>query len=107
MANMAHDDKSHLQDVDSPPQLFVIFIVLAALAVLTVFLAQQPMGGSWNLITQMSISVVQAFLVGYYFMHLKKADSVTLLTAAATLFFLAIMFVLVLSDVLSRQYGGL
>lgn len=51
------------------------------------------------------IAGVQACLLAYYFMHLKGADSLTWLIVGAALFWLAILFVLMMTDYITRHIG--
>lgn len=92
--------------VDNPAQLFVVFLLIGAGAVATIFASMQGLGDK-AIFVHMGISTVQACLVGYYFMHLKKADSLTWLIALSGIFFMAILFALPLGDILTRQWGGL
>ena len=48
------------------------------------------------------IGSVQACLVAWYWMHMRRGDTAVTLSAFTTLFFMFIFFVLVLSDVLTR-----
>ena len=50
---------------------------------------------------------MQAVLVAWYWMHLRRKDTVVTLTAVTSLFFVFIFYVLVLADVLTRWRGGL
>ena len=51
--------------------------------------------------------LVQACLVGYIFMHLKKSDSLTWLVALSGIFVMMILFALPLGDFLTRYRGSL
>ena len=43
-------------------------------------------------------------LVAFYWMHMRRKDQVVTLSALTALFFIFIMFVLTLSDYLTRQW---
>ena len=55
----------------------------------------------------MGIATVQALLVGYFWMHLKRKDKVVMLTALSALFWTGLLFVLFLVDFVTRYRGGL
>jgi caa(3)-type oxidase subunit IV len=42
-------------------------------------------------------------MVAYYFMHLRQSDGVVIFTALSALFWMFILFVLVLSDYMTRR----
>jgi cytochrome c oxidase subunit IV len=48
------------------------------------------------------IASVQAFLVAWFFLHLRSATSLVRLSAFATFFWLTVMFALSLADYLTR-----
>ena len=49
-----------------------------------------------------AIATIQAGLVAYHFMHLRHGDRVVILTALASLFWMGILFVLFMSDYMTR-----
>ena len=57
----------------------------------------------YTLPLQLSIGSIQAGLVAYHFMHLKQGDKVVILTALSSLFWMGILFVLFLSDYMTRN----
>ncbi len=59
--------------------------------------------GKLGLPVQLTIGAIQAALVGYYFMHLKQNDKVVTLTALASIFWMGILFVLFMSDYMTRR----
>jgi caa(3)-type oxidase subunit IV len=59
--------------------------------------------GRYAILVQLLIGTAQAALVGLYWMHLKKSDRVVVLTALASIFWLGIAFVLILSDYFTRH----
>jgi len=92
-------------EVDDPASLYVVFGVIAALTFLTLALSFYPLG-VWNLVLQLTISLASVTVLGRSFMHLKKADTVTWLTIGAMVFWMMILFVLVLSDFVTREHGS-
>ena len=109
---MAHDphhnpgDPPTLHDVDTVSSVVTVYAVVLALAVVNILLAGAGLG-AMALPVQLGIGAVQACLVAWYWMHMRRGDTVVSLSAATTLFFMFIFFVLVLSDVLTRWRGGI
>jgi len=106
----AHDHKIEdpptLHDVDNPAKVFTVYLVVLGLALANIFLFKAGLGPI-TLPVQMGIATVQAALVAWYWMHLRRKDTIITLTAVTSLFFVFIFYVLVLSDVLTRTGGGL
>ncbi|MDB5307760.1 MAG: hypothetical protein JWO38_1962 [Gemmataceae bacterium] len=100
------DDPPTMHDVDKPATLFAVYLVVLGLAVANIMLS---VAGLHNLAlpVQLGIGTVQAVLVAWYWMHLRRGDQVVTLSAVTSLFFVFIFYVLVLSDVLTRWRGGL
>ncbi|MBX9584945.1 MAG: cytochrome C oxidase subunit IV family protein [Gemmataceae bacterium] len=95
------DDPPTMHDVDSPGAMFLVFLVVLGLAVANILLATTGLG-KLALPVQLGIASVQAVLVAYYWMHMRRGDQVVTLSALSSLFFVFIFYVLVLSDVLTR-----
>ena len=100
------DDPPTLHDVDNPFKVFVVYLVVLGLAIANIGLSMTGLGPI-ALPVQLGIGAVQAVLVAWYWMHLRRKDTIITLTAVTSLFFVFIFFVLVLSDVLTRTGGGL
>ena len=105
---MAHDPHHNpteppptMLDVDPVPTLLTVYAVVIGLAAANIFLSMAGLG-AMALPVQLGIASVQACLVAWYWMHMRRGDTVVSLSAATTLFFMFIFFVLVLSDVLTR-----
>jgi cytochrome c oxidase subunit IV len=60
--------------------------------------------GPMNIVVAMTISVTKALLVMFFFMGLRRSSKLTWFFAAAGFFWLMIMFVLVASDYLNRNW---
>ncbi|MBV6430545.1 MAG: hypothetical protein IANPNBLG_00659 [Bryobacteraceae bacterium] len=87
-----------------PAKVYVgVWAVLIALTFTTVAVSKLELG-EYNFIAAMTIAVAKATLVVMFFMHLKQSSSMVRLFVVAGLFWLAIMFVFVLSDYLSRGW---
>jgi cytochrome c oxidase subunit 4 len=99
----------HVEDVGSHGEhhvipLSVYYKVFAALMVLLVItlLAASVDLGPWNVIIAMTIAVAKAGLVVLFFMHVRYSSHLVQFFAGATFFWLAILFVLTLSDYFTR-----
>jgi cytochrome c oxidase subunit 4 len=95
------DDPPTMHDIDNPGTLFLVFLVVLGLAVANILLATTGLG-KLALPVQLGIATVQAVLVAYYWMHMRRGDTAVTLSAFCALFFVFIFYVLVLSDVLTR-----
>ena len=100
------DHAPTMHDIDKPGTLFVVFLVVIGLSAANIGLSLTGLG-KLALPMQLGIGVVQAGVVAYYWMHLRRKDTVVSLTALSSLFFMFIMFVLTLSDYLTRQYASM
>jgi len=84
----------------------LVFAALLALTALTVAAAYVDLGGGHlhylNAVAAISIAVAKALLVILYFMHLRYGSRLAGVFVAAGVFWLLILIVLVLSDVLTR-----
>jgi caa(3)-type oxidase subunit IV len=84
----------------------LLFVVLAVLTLAAVGVSMTGMSGNTRLVVNLIIAGVQASVLSLFFMHLRKSDAITWLVAAAGLFWMFILFVLLLTDYLTRQYGA-
>ncbi len=80
---------------------FAIFFVIAALIFVAIGVSFLNLGAN-AIFFNLLIAAVQASLLGYYFMHLKEAERLTWLVVGSGLFWLGIMFVLLLTDYVTR-----
>lgn len=98
-----HADHGVTGHVDSPATLFIVFLGVIGLFALTVVVSMSGKLGAYTLFAQLAIGTVQATLVGLYFMHLRHGDKVVILTALASVFWMGILFVLFMSDYMTRN----
>jgi cytochrome c oxidase subunit 4 len=88
----------------SPISLYVtIFMALMVLTGVTVAAAYVNLG-QFNFLVAMIIAGFKASLVIWYFMHVKYQSSLTKLTVATGLFFLAILLGMMLIDYSSKGF---
>lgn len=99
----ADDPHGIRKDLDNPGLLFLVFLAVVGLALANIFGSEAIGPQKYTLPLQLAIGSVQAGLVAYYFMHLKQGDRVVILTALSSLFWMAILFVLFLSDYMTRE----
>ena len=95
---------SHGSGHISPISLYVtIFLMLMVLTGVTVGAAYVDLG-QFNFLVAMIIAVFKASLVVWFFMHVKYQSSLTKLTVATGLFFLAILLGMMLIDYTSKDF---
>ena len=100
-----HNNEQHGEHHQGIPTYLIIFGILMVLTVLTYTVALQDLDHIFpglNTIVAMTIAFVKAFLVVWFFMHVKFSSKLVKLSVVAGLFWLGIMFVLTLSDYNSR-----
>jgi cytochrome c oxidase subunit 4 len=99
-----HAHASHSSGHISPISLYVtIFLALMVLTGVTVAAAFVNLG-QFNFLVAMIIAVFKASLVVWFFMHVKYQSSLTKLTVATGLFFLAILLGMMLLDYGSKGF---
>ena len=110
MASHGHGGQTPIDNpaahVDDPVTVFIVYLLLLAGAVLTIATSMAGLGGK-AIYVHMLISTIQVSLVGYYWMHLRRSDTLTWLIALSAFFFMLILFALPLADILTRENGGL
>jgi cytochrome c oxidase subunit 4 len=87
---------------------FAIFGALMVFTALTVFAAFRDLDYVFhgaNTVVALTIAVVKATLVVLFFMHVRYSSRLTWVIVVAGLFWLGIMFVLTVSDYLTRPNG--
>jgi cytochrome c oxidase subunit IV len=85
----------------SPKVYFGVFVTLLALTALTTFVAFFNLG-ALNTVVAMTIAVGKALLVLLFFMHVRYSERLVWVFVIAGFFWLAILIVLTMSDVLTR-----
>ncbi len=91
----------------SPKVYFTIFSVLMICTALTVFAAEADLNkyfSGLNIIVALTIAVFKASLVVLFFMHGKYSPKRTQLVIIASVFWLAIMLFMTMSDYVSRSW---
>lgn len=90
------------EHVTSRKIYFAVFAALMVLTAATVIVANFDLGWA-NDVVALGIAVTKALLVLWFFMHLRYSTRVTVLTAVAGFFWLAILIFLTLNDYLTRE----
>jgi cytochrome c oxidase subunit 4 len=87
-----------------PTKLYIsVFIALIALTALTTGVAFINLG-KWNTVAALAIAVCKASLVVLFFMHLRWSSNLLRIVVASSLLWLAILIVLTISDVFTRDW---
>jgi cytochrome c oxidase subunit 4 len=88
----------------APVRTYVlVFLALIALTITTVGVSKIELG-EYNFVSAMTIAVIKASLVVWFFMHVRNATSMTRLFVGAGLFWMAILIVFTVSDYVSRGW---
>jgi cytochrome c oxidase subunit IV len=89
------------EHVTSRKIYFLVFGALMVLTLVTWLVAQVDLGWA-NDVVALTIAVVKALLVLLFFMHVRYSTRMTILTATAGFFWLAILIGITLVDYASR-----
>ena len=95
------------EHIVSPKIYFAIFGVLMICTVLTVTAAEVDLNAYFpglNIIVALTIAVFKASLVVLFFMHAKYSPKRTQLVIVASVFWLAIMLFMTMSDYVTRPW---
>ena len=84
---------------------FTVFAALMILTGLTSWVAFYDLG-IFSPVVALTIAIVKASLVVLFFMHLRYSTRLTWVVAGAGIFWLGILFVLSLSDYMTRSWIG-
>ncbi|HYX23114.1 MAG TPA: cytochrome C oxidase subunit IV family protein [Thermoanaerobaculia bacterium] len=91
------------EHVTSRKVYFLVFAALLALTLATVLVAELDLG-VFNDVAALVIAVTKAMLVLLFFMHIRHSTRMTVLTAVAGFFWLAILIGLTMADYASRGH---
>jgi cytochrome c oxidase subunit IV len=87
-----------------PVRVYVtVFVGLLVLTFTTVAVSKVELG-EFNFVVAITIAVIKASLVVWFFMHLNQSTSMTKLFAGAGIFWLGILLAFVFSDYVSRGW---
>ena len=98
-------DHDHADHHVVPKRIYyAIFATLMVLTGVTVGVAYIDLG-RMNTVVALAIACFKAMIVVLYFMHVKYSTRLVKLTVIAGLYWMGILFVLTLSDYLTRAWG--
>lgn len=97
----SHKDPQH--DVTPISTYLIIFLALMVLTALTVIASKFDFGALSTPIA-LAIAVCKATLVILFFMHVRHSTRLTWCVVVGSFFFLGVLFVLTLTDYLSRAW---
>ncbi len=84
--------------------LFLVYIGLIALLILTAVGAYVPMGGTPHVLLAFGVSAAKTALIAFFFMEIHYHNGITRIFAGAGLVWLALLFLLTFSDYLTRHW---
>ena len=101
-----HEHTDHAADHVVPIRVYVvIFLALMVLTGLTVLASELDLG-RFNMIVALTIAVTKALLVILFFMHVWYSPRLIMVVLATAFFWLAVLIVITMSDVVSRGWLG-
>ena len=103
---MSEDHSEH--HIVSPKIYFTIFAVLMICTILTVMAAEIDLNQYFhglNIIVALTIAVLKASLVVLFFMHAKYSPKRTQMVIIASIFWLAVMLFMTMSDYVTRLWS--
>ncbi len=88
-----------------PTRVYVtVFLILMVCTGLTTWVAFFDLG-FFSPVVALTIAIFKASIVALFFMHLRYSTRLTWVVAGAGIFWLGILFVLSLSDYMTRAWG--
>ena len=84
---------------------YLIFLTLMVMTAITTGVAFVDLG-RFNIVVAMAIAIFKASLVVLFFMHVHYSTKLTKMIVAAGVFWLAIMLLMTMSDLLTRGWMG-
>lgn len=83
---------------------FAVFAALMILTILTVWVSRIDLGHGMNTAVAMAIAIVKALVVILWFMHVIHSPRLTWIVVISSFLWLAVLFVLLYSDYLTRVW---
>ena len=100
---MSNHEPAPMHHVTGLPVYFGVFFALLILTILTVFVSTLDLG-LMNTPIALAIAVCKATLVILFFMHVIHSTRLTWIVILASLLWLGVLFVLTLTDYLTRNW---
>jgi cytochrome c oxidase subunit 4 len=82
---------------------FLVFVILLGLTLLTIGAAFLDLG-PLNIVIALTIAIIKALLVIFFFMHLRESSSLTWMLVGAGVFWLLLLITLTLGDYQTRGW---
>ena len=98
-------DDGHDHELPSAASSVGTFALLAALTAVQLAVGFSDLG-HYKLPVALLVAVTQAGVLSVLFMDLRQADKLTWLVAGASLFWVGLMFLFILTDYLTRWYAA-
>ena len=97
---------THEHHIVTPATYLRVLVALMILMGLTVLAAEFEFGHVGNLALALVIAACKMVTIALFFMHVKYSSKLTMVFAAAGIFWLLIMFALTFADYLSRSWNS-
>jgi cytochrome c oxidase subunit 4 len=105
MSNETAEIQDVHQHVDSVGTYVLVFLCLIVLTVVTTAVAFVDLG-PFSVVAALAIATCKMLLVALFFMHIRHSTRLTRLIVVGGLLWLAIMLLLTLGDVFTRNWVG-
>jgi cytochrome c oxidase subunit IV len=103
MNEHAHHTNGPMHHVSSLGMYFGVFLALMLLTALTVWVSRIDLG-ALNVPVAMGVAIVKATLVILFFMHVLHSTRLTWVVVLSAFLWLGVLFVLTLSDYMTRGW---
>lgn len=101
---MSEEPTHHEHTVVGPKVYAAVFALLLCFTALTVFASYLELG-EFNTVVALTIAVIKGTLVVLFFMHVRYSSRLTKLTVFSGFFLLIVLFMMTLTDYVSRAWG--
>jgi cytochrome c oxidase subunit IV len=103
MESQPYAEREMSERILGQPTYYAVFVALIILTFVTVGVSFLPLG-QWHTIAGLAIATCKALLVVLFFMHVLYSSRLTWVVILVSLFWLAVMIGLTMSDYLTRQW---
>ena len=98
-----HSHVDHTHHVVPVKTYLIVFAWLMVLLIATLLVAAKDFG-AWNVIVAVTVAVIKAGLVMWFFMHLGYSTRLVRFMGFAALFWVVILFTITMSDYIARGW---
>ena len=103
MNQHAHSNQAPTHHVSSLGMYFGVFLALMVLTAATVWVSRIDLG-ALNVPVAMAVAIIKATLVILFFMHVLHSTRLTWVVVISAFLWLGVLFVLTLSDYMTRTW---